>query len=373
MDNYLEVYTQWYPNNYGLNDYPLECHVTYDNNERKSLFQQLTKPQQELINQQKKYQVRSLFLQNQYLFTSDWEFVRLNIDDDYERGKRSQLKCDCGRPLKYQFVIESKQTGQEVHLGIQHFKDHLGIPQSVAEDIKKGVAHVDLALDELLWLTAKPIPFPEDLWQRYVFAYYRNNTLRRPIALNQKLADRVLAFRQVEMPLFITDYLAVLGEINQVDREVFDKKETSFLADKQAFEKYLTDFDQDIVTPLYQTRIFFARRLTDFIKLDPFVNESYEAAKNRYFDEILSFCLSLKGKVGVARDKSIRNFITYHVKKYEGQTIIPFIINKYEAYQFTKNFFFAIPKVYRVGIRQAIKRKQERRHPKNRKVAELGQ
>ena len=154
MDNYLEVYTQWYPNNYGLSDYPLECHVTYDNNERKSLFQQLTKPQQELVNQQKKYQVRSLFLQNKYLFTSVWEFVRLNIDDDYERGKRSQLKCDCGRPLKYQFVIESKQTGQEVHLGIQHFKAHLGIPQILAEDIKKGVAHVDLYLDELLWLTA---------------------------------------------------------------------------------------------------------------------------------------------------------------------------------------------------------------------------
>lgn len=372
MDNYLETYTQWYPNNYGLRDYPLECHVTYDNNERKSLFQQLTKPQQELINQQKKYQVRSLFLQNQYLFTSDWEFVRLNIDDDYERGKRSQLKCDCGRPLKYQFVIESKQTGQAVHLGIQHFKDHLGIPQGVAEEIKKGVAHVDLALDELLWLTAKPIAFPEDLWQRYVFAYYRNNTLRRPIALNQKLADRVLAFRQVEMPLFIADYLAVLSEINQVDREVFDKKETAFLADKQAFEKYLTDFDHDIVTPLYQTRSFFARKLTAFIKLEQFANESYDAAKARYFDEILSFCLSLKGKAGVAREKAIRNFITYHVKKYEGEMIIPFIINKYEAYQFTKNFFFAIPKVYRVGMRQAIKRKQERRHLKNRKAAELG-
>lgn len=66
-----------------------------------------------------------------------WEFVALNIDDEYERGVHSQLKCACGRPLKYQFVIESKSKQQEIRLGIQHFKDHLGISQQVAEEIKR--------------------------------------------------------------------------------------------------------------------------------------------------------------------------------------------------------------------------------------------
>ncbi|MGG5370152.1 hypothetical protein [Enterococcus sp. AZ196] len=358
MDNYLEIYEHWYPRSYGLNDYPTECHVTYSNAERKLLFGKLTEAQQALINQQRKYEVRSLFLQKQYLQTSDWEFVALNIDDEYERGVHSQLKCACGRPLKYQFVIESKSKQQEIRLGIQHFKDHLGISQQVAEEIKKGVAHVDLALDELLWLTEKEISFPEDLWQRYVFAYYRNNTLRRPLPLNQKLAERVVQFREAQMPLFIGDYLSVVTEINQVDREVFDRQEKNFLADKTVFEAYLGDFQQDIQTSIYLDRRFWGRKLTDFIQLERHGGETYEEAKVRYFDDLLSFLLVLKEPDKAER--KIRSFEIFHQKKYGNAELIVFLIEKYQQYQFTQNFFLAIPKVYRIGIRKAIQRKQKK-------------
>lgn len=358
MDNYLEIYEHWYPRSYGLDDYPTECHVTYSGAERKALFEHLTESQQALVNQQRKYEVRSLFLQKQYLETSDWEFVALNIDDEYERGVHSELKCACGRPLKYQFVIESKIKRQEIRLGIQHFKDHLGISQQVAEEIKKGVAHVDLALDELLWLTDKGISFPEDLWHRYVFAYYRNNTLRRPLSLNQKLAERVVRFREAQMPLFIGDYLSIVTEINQVDREVFERQEKNFLADKTVFEAYLDDFQQDIQAPVYLERKFWGRKLTDFIRLECYGAETYEEAKARYFDDLLSFLLALKDKNKAAR--KIRSFELFHQKKYGNVELIAFIIEKYQQYQFTQNFFLAVPKVYRVGIRKAIKRKQKK-------------
>lgn len=357
MDNYLEIYEHWYPRSYGLDDYPTECHVTYSGTERKALFETLTEKQQELVNQQRKYQVRSMFLQKQYLETSDWEFVALNIDDEYERGIRCQLKCACGRPLKYQFVIESKIKHQEIRLGIQHFKDHLGISQQVAEEIKKGVAHVDLALDELLWLTENGYHFPEDLWQRYVFSYYRNTTLRRPLSLNQKLAERILHFRQADMPIFIGDYLSVLTEINQVDREVFDRKEKKFLADKQVFEAYLDDFQRDIQSPIYYERQFWGHKLTDFIQLKRYGTESYEEAKQRYFDDLLSFLLGLKEPKKAQR--KIHSFELFHQKKYGNAELISFIIDKYQNYQFTENFFLAIPKVYRVGIKKAIKRKRK--------------
>lgn len=357
MDNYLEVYEHWYPRSYGLDDYPTECHVTYSNAERKALFEKLTPSQQAFVNQQRKYEVRSLFLQKQYLETSDWEFIALNIDDEFERGVHSELKCACGRPLKYQFVIESKFKQQEVRLGIQHFKDHLGISQQVAEEIKKGVAHVDLALDELLWLTEKGVSFPEDLWHRYVFAYYRNNTLRRPLSLNQKLAERVVKFRESQMPLFIGDYLSVIAEVNQVDREVFDRQEKNFLADKQVFEAYLEDFKHDIQAPVYLERQFWGRKLTDFIQLEQYGTETYEKAKERYFDDLLSFLLVLKDKKREAQ--KIRGFEMFHQKKYGNLELIHFIIEKYQRYQFTQNFFLAIPKVCRVGIKQAIKRKQK--------------
>ncbi|REC33032.1 hypothetical protein CF160_11570 [Enterococcus pseudoavium] len=358
MDNYLEIYEQWYPRSYGLNDYPTECHVTYSIAERKELFAKLTVPQQELINQQRKYEIRSLFLQKQYLETSDWEFVALNIDAEFERGVHSQLKCACGRPVKYQFVIESKSKQQEIFLGIQHFKDHLGISQQVAEEIKKGVAHVDLALDELLWLTEQGFSFPEDLWQRYVFAYYRNNTLRRPLSLNQKLAERVILFRAAQMPVFIGDYLSVITEINQVDRATFEGQEKNFLANKTVFETYLADFQQDIQTPVYLDRKFWRHKLKDFIQLERYGTETYQAAKERYFDDLLSFLLVLKDSKQTER--KIRSFERFHLKKYGDEELIAFLIKKYQAYQFNQNFFLAIPKVYRVGLKKAIQRKQNK-------------
>jgi hypothetical protein len=357
MDNYLEIYAHWYPRSYGLKDYPTECHVTYSGAERKERFEKLTEAQQAFIHQQRKYEVRSLFLQKHYLQTSDWEFVALNIDDEYERGVHSQLTCACGRPLKYQFVIESKIKQQEIRLGIQHFKDHLGISQQVAEEIKKGVAHVDLALDELLWLTEKGILFPEDLWQRYVFAYYRNNTLRRPLSLNQKLAARVVRFRDAKMPLFIGDYLSIVTEINQVDREAFDRQEKNFLADKTVFESYLEDFQQDIQAPVYLERKFWGRKLTDFIRLERYGTETYPEAKERYFDDLLSFLLVLKDPKKAER--SIRSFVLFHEKKYGNAELTAFLIEKYQQYHFSQNFFLAIPKVYRAGIRKAIQRKQK--------------
>lgn len=357
MNNSLEIYEHWYPRSYGLDDYPTECHVTYSGAERKALFEELTVSQQQLVNQQRKYEVRSLFLQKQYLQASDWEFVALNIDDEFERGVHSQLKCACGRPLKYQFVIESKIKQQEIRLGIQHFKDHLGISQQVAEEIKKGVAHVDLALDELLWLSKQGFSFPEDLWQRYVFAYYRNNTLRRPLALNHQLAERAVHFRAAQMPLFIGDYLSIVTEINQVDREVFEGNERNFLADKKVFEAYLEDFHQDIQAPIYVEQKFWERKLTDFIQLERYGTETYQAAKQRYFDDLLSFLLVLKKNKA---ERKIHSFKLFHQKKYGNEELAAFIIEKYQQYQFTQNFFLAIPKVYRVGIKKAIQRKQKK-------------
>ena len=66
-------------------------------------------------------------------------------------------------------------------------------------------------------LKDKKTLFPEDLWQQYLFARYRNEQLIQPVAYNQVLAQRVLTFREVEMPIFVADYLALLSEIRLIE------------------------------------------------------------------------------------------------------------------------------------------------------------
>lgn len=143
--------------------------------ERLEIYARLTRSQRELIDAHRKYLIKSEFLKDSYLKASDWEFQDLKIDLNYPEKESNQtlLYCECGRRLKYQYIVKSKETGKVMGLGSQHFKDHLKIPQQVATEIVNRLNNVDLALDELLWLKRYGVEFPEELWEVYAFNIYQ--------------------------------------------------------------------------------------------------------------------------------------------------------------------------------------------------------
>src|SRR5690606_38329897 len=42
-----------------------------------------------------------------------------------------ELRCECGRPLRYQHQVKHKRTGEMKKFGIEHLKEHLGIDAQV--------------------------------------------------------------------------------------------------------------------------------------------------------------------------------------------------------------------------------------------------
>lgn len=60
------------------------------------------------------------------------------------------LRCECGRPLRYQHQVQHKTTGERKFFGIDHLKEHLGIDAAVVSAIIKGFDAIDYELDELL-------------------------------------------------------------------------------------------------------------------------------------------------------------------------------------------------------------------------------
>lgn len=245
MKQVNNLYQQWYPNTYQLKAYPLEGRKALTVKNRQEIYQRLMKPQRALIEEHKKYQMSSFFINHHYLIDDQWVFETVNIDENYNRKlKRYQLHCQCGKAIKYQFILKSKKTEETIALGITHFADHLGVSQEVANEIKKGLNHVDLALDELLWLKDRGYTFPEDLWQQYLYALYRNQHLVRPFAYNQTLVNRLLEFREVEMPIFVSDYLAVLNEIRMIETRIKEDPSDTFKGNKQLFEQFSQDFTQ---------------------------------------------------------------------------------------------------------------------------------
>lgn len=61
-----------------------------------------------------------------------------------------ELRCECGRPLRYQHHVIHKVTGEEKKFGIEHLKEHLGIDAPIVAAIKQGFDAIDYELDEIL-------------------------------------------------------------------------------------------------------------------------------------------------------------------------------------------------------------------------------
>jgi hypothetical protein len=58
--------------------------------------------------------------------------------------------CECGRPLRYQYIVKHKSTNEVRRFGITHFEEHTGIPAEIVNAIKKGFSVIDYEMDELL-------------------------------------------------------------------------------------------------------------------------------------------------------------------------------------------------------------------------------
>lgn len=79
----------------------------------------------------------------------EWELI-----DYHDAGPNwqatSDLFCECGRRLRYQYVVKNKLSQKIKYFGIDHFEMHTGIPGHLANKIRAGFETIDFELDELL-------------------------------------------------------------------------------------------------------------------------------------------------------------------------------------------------------------------------------
>uniref|UniRef100_UPI003F49938A DUF3895 domain-containing protein n=1 Tax=Bacillus multifaciens TaxID=3068506 RepID=UPI003F49938A len=74
------------------------------------------------------------------------------LEDYIDNGfVNPETKCECGRPLRYQYIVKHKRTNELRRFGISHFEEHTSIPSAVVQNIKKGFYEIDYEMDELLY------------------------------------------------------------------------------------------------------------------------------------------------------------------------------------------------------------------------------
>ncbi len=346
MADYLDFFADWYPEFLGNHFYPVRAAKTFTLKERELLQQTLTTEQKSLLERHRKYRIRSLFLKNSYLQTTQWRFLELKINPFYPEAlpDGTKLNCECGRPLKFQFILHSTTQKKTMALGINHFADHLNLPIEVAREIQKGINEIDIALDELLWLKKQQLPFPEQVWQRYCYAVFRNNQLKKPVQLNHKLPQRVLDFRQAAMPIYISDHEALENEIRRINQQA-KSDPAHFLAKKTLFEAFYEDFLTDLATSnLYTTKPFLARNSGLLLHKKSRLTK----IPATYYPQLLHQLQQ--------NDFQTNKLLT--------EEVFALVVRLYQKYGFEQAFFLGIPRVIRNGLLKAIrleKTEQEQR------------
>jgi len=118
------------------------------NEERGKIILQMTKEQKVALFRSLKLTHKSRMgnILAAYKGSREWEFYGY-----IDHGKvRKSIRCECGQPLRYQFILKNRVTGEKKSLGVIHLQDELKMSSKIANAVHKGIQKIDYDLDEIL-------------------------------------------------------------------------------------------------------------------------------------------------------------------------------------------------------------------------------
>jgi hypothetical protein len=151
--------------------------------ERDQILETLTLEQQEFLKERLKRGKKTAFARVMAIskgmslpdHATDEEIQSIVLDwvliDYIDSGFiNPETRCDCGKPLRYQYIVQNTRTQEIRKFGINHLELHTGIDAETVKAIRKSWDAIDLELDEILvkirtkWsLEGNKIYIPDDL------------------------------------------------------------------------------------------------------------------------------------------------------------------------------------------------------------------
>lgn len=127
----------------------------------------------------------------------DREMMSWVLIDIIDAGAVSdRLRCECGKKLRYQYVVENTMTGAIKRFGITHFQEHSGLPPRVVKDIVNGLQRIDYELDDILWKQHNGWTFPVSDKEMDQFTDVIREQLRLKLPLTDAQEQYVLTIRK---------------------------------------------------------------------------------------------------------------------------------------------------------------------------------
>ena len=222
---------------------------TLTDEKRRKILSKLKYNQIQTLSDFTMYKVKSEMITNNFIAASDWHLVDVQEDPfwklrytDNAPGKYvPKLKCYCGKTLKYQYVLESR-NGKQLYLGKEHFMQHAGIPQKIANQIHERVNDIMIFRDEIL--------VKYDRGERFPLKEYRILDRSGMIfEFGEDFRYKLRRFRDANLPLFHVDENRLMSKYRQIreanyalqrvlNREKFEDNHFLF---RRMLEKYIDD------------------------------------------------------------------------------------------------------------------------------------
>src|SRR5690625_5000656 len=78
----------------------------------------------------------------------EWEITDYK-DAGADWRTTSELKCECGRLLRYQYTVINRNTAEILHFGIKHLKLHTSLTDEPIREIQLRLSAVDKSIEEI--------------------------------------------------------------------------------------------------------------------------------------------------------------------------------------------------------------------------------
>jgi Protein of unknown function (DUF3895) len=243
------------------------------------------------------------------------------LEDYIDNGfVNPETPCECGRPLRYQYIVKHKGTGTVRRFGITHFEEHTGIPPNLIKLIINGFNFIDYELDELLykidtgWQIQNELPF---ITEDYIFPsemqlhvnanvpLLNRQVKRLKLAYLATLEEEQLLRREIEVEVRSKQNDSVGEELDTWQETFFENQELPAI--DIGHKDFVIGEYRDIIMKFLDQGISSARVICELlIKEHGASRERYSTSKPKIYPSVCMHLETLvkQGNLGLLRTKN---------------------------------------------------------------------
>ena len=212
--------------------------VVLSEKDRREIFNELASEQIRVIRKYVLDATKSELLTKHFMRGINWELVDLGYDPLFKKklSKRKYnptLYCSaCGKPLKYQYVIRSLQTGYVESLGETCLNQRTGISLNIAKEVHESKRVINVFQDEILLLVHIGKVFPINMYKKV-------HDINGDVGWSNTFRNRILEFKRANLPLFHKDYSKLEIDWDNAKKEIELEEKEKNLYSTETNRRYI--------------------------------------------------------------------------------------------------------------------------------------